>query len=63
MKPYTNRMIGYRASSLAAKYPLYNGGVIKDFSESDMFETSADFTPWDEAQNTATHKPKADAKH
>lgn len=38
VRPYTDRMLESRACALAAKYPLYNEGTLKDFSKVDVFK-------------------------
>jgi len=40
VRPYTDRMMESRASSLASKYPQYNEGILKDFSKVDVFRSS-----------------------
>ena len=40
VKPYTSWMMAKRADGLATKYPAYNEGIVKDFSETDMFGSS-----------------------
>mmetsp|Transcript_11163 Transcript_11163/g.26210 ORF Transcript_11163/g.26210 Transcript_11163/m.26210 type:complete len:238 (+) Transcript_11163:54-767(+) len=38
VKPYTDWMVSKRSAALSAKFPAYNKGITRDFSESDMFE-------------------------